>query len=105
MNKAVVFILIMMLLSCGRTIKQTETEIQQEENYAEAIDPGDTVEYLWCTVLIVDTGNIYYALNEKMYALGRTLNIEIDTIGRYYDKEKDLICLPEDDEDEMYAGD
>ncbi|WP_262490545.1 hypothetical protein [Hymenobacter sp. CRA2] len=28
-----------------------------------------------------------------------------DTLGRFFDEQKNLIRLPDDDEDELYAGD
>ena len=40
-----------------------------------------------------------------MFDLNGQLNIPIDTMGRFYNKTKNLIALPDDDEDELYAGD
>ena len=40
-----------------------------------------------------------------MFYLNTKLNIPIDTMGRSYNKNKDLIAVPEDSEDEIYAGD
>lgn len=39
-----------------------------------------------------------------MFDLAGKCKIGIDTLGRRYDTTKDLICLPEDDEDEINAG-
>lgn len=55
-------------------------------------------------IVIADTNIRYFPLQQKMYVLSKQLNIPIDTMGRYYNKAKNLICLRDDDEDEMYAG-
>ena len=39
-----------------------------------------------------------------MLALTHRANVPIDTMGRSFNKAKNRITLPEDDEDEMYAG-
>ncbi len=39
-----------------------------------------------------------------MLALSRTLTLEIDTMDRHYNIKKNLIALPDDDGDEIYAG-
>jgi hypothetical protein len=56
-------------------------------------------------IVIADTGNNYYELKDKMQNIHQALNIAIDTMGRYYNKTKDLIALPDTDSDEIYAGD
>ena len=56
-------------------------------------------------VVIADTGQEYYTLHQEMTDLNRQLQLPIDTMRRSYDPAKNLIALPEDDEDEMYAGD
>lgn len=75
-----------------------ESEEMDVDNYIEE----NTAEY-W--VVVFDTSNNYQILQEKMYKLSRQLNTDIDTFGRFYNPEKDLIMLPIDDKDEMYAGD
>ncbi len=55
-------------------------------------------------VVVADTGQNYFTLREKMIFLSQTFKIHIDTMGRTYNKTKDLICVTEDDEDEIYAG-
>ncbi|MGD1842496.1 MAG: hypothetical protein ACFB0B_16630 [Thermonemataceae bacterium] len=61
-------------------------------------------EYLNAYVVIADTSNHYFTLKKQMFALHESLSIEIDTLGRGFNIHKNLICLPEDDEDELYAG-
>jgi len=56
-------------------------------------------------LVIADTSSNYYELHEKMFDLNAKYKIPIDTLGRYYNKEKKQIVLPDNDEDEMYAGD
>jgi hypothetical protein len=68
-------------------------------------DSAEFEEYATFFLAIADTGEDYFALHEKMLSLHSRLGIPIDTLGRSYDPEKNRIALPEDDEDEMYAGD
>lgn len=56
-------------------------------------------------LVILDTGVEYSVLYAKMFEANRLLRLPIDTLGRSYNKNKDLIALPVDDEDEIYAGD
>lgn len=67
----------------------------------------DTIDYDYATyfVVVADTGSNYYFLYKKMFDLNRQLNRSIDTMGRSYNKVKNLIALPDNDEDEIYAGD
>ncbi|WP_199121159.1 hypothetical protein [Pedobacter sp. ASV28] len=69
------------------------TEVQEADLYGEYY------------ITIADTSKSYHKLNKKMFELSQLLAIQIDTLGRFYDKEKDLISLPKDTEDEIYAGD
>jgi hypothetical protein len=61
-------------------------------------------EYLNVYLVVSDTSRNYFELREKMFVLNQKLKTEIDTMGRSYDPNKNLICLAEDDEDEIYAG-
>ncbi|WP_439882164.1 hypothetical protein ACSX1A_03165 [Pontibacter sp. MBLB2868] len=81
------------------------TEASVETDYA-----SDSVSYYeqetaTFYVVVADTGNSYDLLREHMLAIHRGSDLKIDTMGRSYDAAKDLIALPEDDEDELYAGD
>ena len=66
----------------------------------------DTLDdnFMQAYIVIADTSPAYSVLHGKMLDLATELQLSIDTLGRGYDKAKDLICLPEDDEDEVYAG-
>jgi hypothetical protein len=60
-------------------------------------------DYATFYILVADTGNDYYILHQEMTGLQQKLNLNIDTMNRYYNAEKGII-LHEDDEDDMYAG-
>lgn len=77
-----------------------------------SITLGDTrteeiadLEYATYYLVISDTGFDYSTLRSRMFDLHRKLDIPIDTMGRFYNIRKKLIALPDNDEDEMYAGD
>lgn len=55
-------------------------------------------------VVVADTGLNYASLHNEMLQMNKTTGLEIDTMGRGYNEQKNLICLPENDEDEIYAG-
>lgn len=61
-------------------------------------------EYDTVYVVVLDTNQNYFILQEKMYPLAASLGLVIDTMNRYYDLDKDRIVLNENDEDEMYRG-
>lgn len=62
------------------------------------------MDYIEAYIVVADTSMDYYALRTKMIILGDSLNKEIDTLGRGYESSRNLICLPDDDEDDIYAG-
>ncbi len=64
----------------------------------------DTSEYATVYLVVADTGQDYYSLRDKMRAIATAHKWTIDTMGRYYNKIKKEIVLPDDDEDEMYRG-
>jgi len=77
------------------------TNIKEENGIA-----GDSSDFNNATyfVLVADTGKDYSSLRRKMFDLRNTLKISIDTMGRIYNKKKNLIALPDNDKDEIYAG-
>lgn len=103
-------ILIFLLAACGSkkaaintstsdidTLKHDSIYGESDEAYFSEIDTF--------YIVIADTGNDYYALQQQMFSIANSTSIKIDTLGRYYDKTKNLIQLPNDDEDEVYRGD
>jgi hypothetical protein len=73
-----------------------------EADSMEAIDANPDIETLY--VLVADTGKQYITLNTTMYTLARKTDLEVDTLGRYYNSQKNKIVLSEEDDDELYAG-
>lgn len=78
---------------------------------ADSINAGKEItedisaeEYATYYIVAADTSIDYYMLREKMFKLSGQLKLPIDTMGRYMNENKKLIALPDDDEDEMYAG-
>ncbi len=61
-------------------------------------------DYSTYYVVVADTGLNYHTLYQKLAKIKQQLNMPVDLMGRSFDQNKDLIALPEDDEDTMYAG-
>jgi len=55
-------------------------------------------------VIVADTSLNYFALHKKMFSLNRKFKLPIDTMGRFYNTSKNLIALPDNADDEIYAG-
>lgn len=55
-------------------------------------------------IIVADTSYNYSDLDKKLVKYSNELNLEIDMQNKVYDSKKKSICLPEDDEDELYAG-
>jgi hypothetical protein len=64
----------------------------------------DTSQYSTLYFTITDTGQDYYVLRAKMYALHKSLHWPIDTMDRSFDPAKNKIVVSDTDEDEMYRG-
>jgi hypothetical protein len=80
--------------------------IWQNTTTSDSSEAADTTDYDNATffVVIADSSLDYWILRKKMSDLNREFKIPIDTLGRLYNKTKNLIALPDDDEDELYAG-
>lgn len=91
----------------NKSTSPKEIEIESTIKTSKStINESNTTNYDYATyyIVITDTSNDYYFLHDKMFELNRKLNIPIDTLGRYYNTTKNLIVLPDNDEDEVYAG-
>ena len=99
--------LALLFTSCGSNgtapTQAPATDSAITDSSANSADYSDS-EYDTVYVVVLDTNQNYYILQEKMYTLAATLGFVIDTMNRYYDLDKDRIVLNENDEDEMYHG-
>lgn len=106
-----------LLLAACKENKPAENAIAPKDTAAATTTPlltdedtstvdADTAEEPTATyyVVMADTGENYYQLRDNMLRISKATGMPIDTMGRGYDEEKDLICLPKNDEDEVYAG-
>ncbi|MFC4816796.1 hypothetical protein [Flavobacterium sp. GCM10023249] len=118
MKRHIYIILTAFLTACGTTSedkKEAEVNIAKIDrtiNLQTNIAPDnnieeDTTDYNNATyfVVVADTSHDYSMLHKKMFDLSSKLKLSIDTMGRFYNKTKNLIALPDNDEDEIYAGD
>jgi len=79
--------------------------ISEKPNLPDQTTEDSLNNYETYYLVIADTSANYYELHKKMFELNAEYRITIDTLGRYYNKAKKQIVLPDNDEDEMYAGD
>eukprot|EP01012_Entosiphon_sulcatum_P036216 TRINITY_DN46111_c0_g1_i1.p1 TRINITY_DN46111_c0_g1~~TRINITY_DN46111_c0_g1_i1.p1 ORF type:complete len:192 (-),score=23.66 TRINITY_DN46111_c0_g1_i1:521-1096(-) len=83
------------------TVVKTVSVEKPVEQKVEEDTLGNFADYY---VAVLDTNTNYNPIHAKMFIASNALKIPIDTLGRYYNKKKDKIILPENDEDEIYAG-
>ena len=106
-------IIFILLFSCNSTpsksLKQenklntNDTIVSLHNNNNENLDTTDLSNASYF-IIIVDTSIDYFNLHKKMFDLNKKINVNIDTMGRFFNKSKNLISLPDNDKDEMYAG-
>lgn len=120
MMRFICFIAILFITACGSQPKSSEIQtppfevsdtsivFQVTDSIKEekTIDTIDTTDYENATYyfVIADTNSNYSILCHKMFNLQKQYHLTIDSLGRLYIKKKNLIALPENDEDELYAG-
>lgn len=79
-----------------------DTQFVSDSDSNDEID--DLSQFQISYIVCLDSGKTYSTLDQLMYKNANDYHVTIDTANRSYNKEKDLIALAEDDEDEMYAG-
>lgn len=84
------------------SIPQADTAVRTSAATDTAVTDESMALYY---IVIADTAADYDRLHRLMGQVAKQLVLPIDTMGRGYDRAKNLIALPEDDEDEIYAGD
>lgn len=118
------FVLFLFMVSVFSSCKTSQSETEEQSETIDNQDStttktpltlvmGDTTQfenalegnYQIYYLVIADTGMRYAPLQASMFQLHTELDMTIDTMERTYYPEKDLIALPEDHEDEIYAGD
>ncbi|MBN2730317.1 MAG: hypothetical protein JXR53_13920 [Bacteroidales bacterium] len=99
---------VLIISSCGNSSSKKDnennTDTISENTDSVTIDINDD-DFATYYVVVADTGFDYYVLEKKMKKLSKKLDMTIDLMGRYFNKDKNLIALPDNDEDEIYAGD
>ncbi len=107
-------ILLLVLAACGTNAGREQTDASAKSDTTVNTDSvpvnnieadGAVEDYATYFVVVADTSLDYAILRTKMFRLNKQFNRPIDTMGRYFNKAKNLIALPDNDEDEMYAGD
>lgn len=101
--------LISSLIFCACESKQS-IPAQKENTSTVIIETndsiyGDTLNYAYYYLVIADSGKSYGVLEKQMHSIHQATKLEIDLMGRSYNAQKDLICLADDDPDEIYRGD
>lgn len=104
-----VVLLIGFLFSCGMRKPESTVEITENTEGNSAQDSIDVEvvpysDYATYYMVITDTSLIYSELQKEIYRLSQNVNKEINTMNRSYDASRNLIALPLDDPDEIYAG-
>jgi hypothetical protein len=108
-----------LFIACNNTATKSKAPAVTDTSAIEAKSPKstplverDTItateaedEWLPRYVLVTDTGNNYFALQKQMVAQAHLNGLRIDSMGRFYDAKKNLIRLPDNSDDEIYAGD
>jgi len=118
MTKAICFLGILLLASCTSTNKQEvvvdadslATQVADSTEFRDTIEevaePLDEYDYNYATYHFVfsDSGKNYTTLSKKMHKISAASGLQIDTMGRYFDKDSMSLILSDTANDEMYRG-
>src|SRR5690606_36423200 len=87
---------LLVLISC-KTVKN-------DLNDPSAFSSFEAEQYVDYYLVIPHKSIVYSDLENIMQTIHIQYQLEIDTLGRSFDKAKQQIIVPEDDEDELYRG-
>lgn len=118
MNKLLSLFFFLCIVSCSnQRLKKSATTMPEamKDSITATLAQEDSLqlqdsinledEYDDFYVLVADTSFRYDTLRNLMFTIHDSLKQTIDTMGRTFYPAKNLIALPEDDEDDLYAGD
>jgi len=93
------------IITDSNIIENVDTQlIAISNNEDEKVDLNETSQMQTAYIVCLDSGKTYFTLDKLMYKNANDYHVTIDTANRSYNKQKDLIALSEDDDDQMYAG-
>jgi hypothetical protein len=115
-------LLLAFFASCGSSSEQERkttgwdydsTQSWPEETYRDTVVSTDAVidtndyEHATYYIVVADTGKDYYLLRKQLVAIQAKTKQVFDSLGRYYDKKKNMIVVPysAEDPEDLYAGD
>ncbi len=104
MKSFAVYLLLLVALYACHSAPAGETNSKSITKDTSSVTEDTGGQYANYFVVIADTGKSYYSLRKEMFQLSKSAILTIDTMGRLYNKTKDLIALPDDDSDEIYRG-
>lgn len=90
-------------LSVDKNVNHTNNVLNVDTLSDPSVDESE-LQYADYYLVIVDKSKSYDDLRNLLFNIHEQYNIEIDTLGRYFNKDKQQIILPENDEDEIYRG-
>ena len=70
----------------------------------DSTNEGSDGEYQLNYIVAVEEGTNYFNLRSTALKVCKTLNVRFDTLERYYNPIKQRIVLPDDNQDDIYAG-
>lgn len=77
-----------------------DTSFQNKSELTDSLAADEAIYYL----VIADTSQQFEPLMAEMKNLQSKTDKQIEMFNRYYDTDKKELILPEDDEDEIFAG-
>lgn len=112
-NYLLLFLFASILLSCTNNSapesiasKIESSSIDDIKHNLDFVGDIDSSDWEWGIyyVIVSDTSEDYQSLRSKMLKISEESKIKIDSLDRSFDKSKGRLVLPDNHEDEIYAG-